>query len=330
VAEWDTIGVDLGGTKLALAHLHGDHLGESVVAPTESSSADALIAQLVEMVQNVGVDGLDGVGVGVPSIVEFASGRVVRSVNVPLSDVPLREVLRDRLGVPVFVDNDATVAALAEAHDEHLRLVAHHLVLLTIGTGVGGGVVLNGRIYRGATGGAGELGHTIIGLDLSQPVPRAGKFPLPQSLEWAAAGVALDRLAEKAAEDNPDFALGRLRAAGEPVSGREAVEAARDGDRVAVRIVELWGERLGIGIANVINTFDPDEVVVGGGAAQAGELLLGPAERVARAHVVPGLGAKTRIRAAWHGVRAGVLGAALLAVQELQASGVESGARAGS
>ena len=90
--------------------------------------------------------------------------------------------------------------------------------------------------------------------------------------------------------------------------GRQAVEAAQEGDRVAVRIVELWGERLGIGIANVINTFDPDEVVVGGGAAQAGELLLGPAERVARAHVVPGLGEKTRIRAAWHGVRAGVLG----------------------
>jgi glucokinase len=319
-----TIGVDLGGTKLALAHLEGDELGESVVQPTDCASADALIDQLVEMVQDMGVDGLDAVGVGVPSIVESDTGRVVRSVNVPLSDVPLREVLRDRLGVPVFVDNDATVAALAEAHDDRLRLVAHHLVLLTIGTGVGGGIVLNGRIYRGATGGAGELGHTIIGLDLNRPVPRAGKFPLPQSLEWAAAGVALDRLAENAAEENPDSDLGRLNAAGKPVRGREAVQAARDGDPVAVRIVELWGEHLGIGIANAINTFDPDEVVIGGGAAQAGQLLLGPAERAARAHVVPGLGEKTRIRAAWHGVRAGVLGAALLAVHELERTGGEA------
>ncbi len=321
MAGASTIGVDLGGTKLALAHLQGDELGESMVRPTDCSSADALIDQLVEMVQSVDADGLDAVGVGVPSIVEFETGRVVRSVNVPLRDVPLREVLRDRLGLPVFVDNDATVAALAEAHDEHLQLVAHNLVLLTIGTGVGGGIVLNGRIYRGATGGAGELGHTIIGLDLSRPVPRAGKFPLPESLECAAAGLALDGLAEKAAAENPDSELGRLQAAGEPVRGREAVQAARDGDRVAVRIVELWGERLGIGIANVINTFDPDEVVVGGGAAQAGELLLGPAERVARAHVVPGLGEKTRIRAAGHGVRAGVLGAALLALHEVERMG---------
>ena len=106
-----------------------------------------------------------------------------------------------------------------------------------------------------------------------------------------------------------------------------AVQAARDGDQVAVRIVELWGERLGIGIANAINTFDPDEVVVGGGAGQAGELLLGPAERVARAHVVPVLGEKTRIRAAWHGVRAGVLGAALLAVHEVERSAGEATAK---
>jgi glucokinase len=276
------------------------------------------------MVQSVGVDGLEAVGVGVPSVVEFATGRVVRSVNVPLADVPLRQVLRDRLGLPAFVDNDATVAALAEAHDEHLRLVAHNLVLLTIGTGVGGGIVLAGRIYRGATGGAGELGHTIIGLDLEHPVPAVGKFPLPESLESAASGVALDRLAEKAAREHPGSLLARLQADGKPVRGREAVQAAHDGDPVAVRIVELWGERLGIGIANVINTFDPDEVVIGGGAAQAGELLLGPAERVARAHVVPGLGEKTRIRAAWHGIRAGVLGAALLAVHELEASGIQS------
>jgi glucokinase len=102
------------------------------------------------------------------------------------------------------------------------------------------------------------------------------------------------------------------------------VQAARDGDRAAVRIVELWAERIGIGIANAINTFDPDEVVIGGGAAQAGDLLLDPARRVAMAHVVPGLGGKTKIRLAWHGIRAGVLGAALLAVHELQATGISA------
>ncbi len=102
---------------------------------------------------------------------------MVSSVNVPLADVPLREVLGERLGVPVFVDNDATVAALAEAHDEQLRPVIRHLVMITVGTGIGGGLVLDGRIYRGSHGGAGELGHTIVGLDPSGGVPSPGSVP---------------------------------------------------------------------------------------------------------------------------------------------------------
>ena len=322
MAGASTIGVDLGGTKVALARLQGDELGESIVQPTDCSSADALIDQLVEMVQAVGADGLDAVGVGVPSIVEFETGRVVSSVNVPLRDVPLREVLRERLGLPVFVDNDATVAALAEAHDEHLRLVAQqprdaHDRHRRRRRDRARREDLPRRHRRRRRARA----HDHRRWTSSRPVPAPASFRCPGRWSARRPGMALDRLAEKAAAENPDSELGRLQAAGEPVRGREAVQAARDGDRVAVRIVELWGERLGIGIANVINTFDPDEVVVGGGAAQAGELLLGPAERVARAHVVPGLGEKTRIRAAGHGVRAGVLGAALLALHEVERMG---------
>jgi glucokinase len=313
----DVIGVDLGGTKIAVARLTGSDLSESRVEATDLSGQDALIDQLVRIIEDCRGDGLDGVGLGVPSIVEFDTGRVVSSANVPLADVPLREVLGERLGVPVFVDNDATVAALAEAHDEQLRMIARDLVMITIGTGVGGGLVLGGRIYRGATGGAGELGHTMIGLDLSQPVPAATKFPQPGSLEHAAAGHALDSLVSQAARANPDSALGRRLAQGKKITGVEAVECARDGDPVAARIVELWGERVGIGIANAINTFDPEEVVIGGGAARAGDLMMDPARRTAAAYVLPGLGNRTTIRVARHGVRAGVLGAALLAVHEL-------------
>jgi glucokinase len=314
------IGVDLGGTKVAAALLEGSELGDSMIQPTNLSSADALISQLVDLVGQARGEQLDGVGIGVPSVVEFKTGRVVSSVNVPLADVPLRQVLGDRLGVPVFVDNDATVAALAEAHDEHLKLVALNLVMITVGTGVGGGIVLGGRIYRGATGGAGELGHTLVSLDLDAAVPPGGRrFPQPGSLEYAAAGHALDRLAEECAERDGESVLGRLRAEGKPVLGADAVEAATHGDAAAARIVELWGERLGVGVANVINTFDPEEVVIGGGAARAGDLLLKPACRVARTYVLPGLGQATNIRLAWHGVRAGVLGAALLAAQELEA-----------
>jgi glucokinase len=320
----NVIGVDLGGTKVAVASLREGELSEPLVQSTDLTGTDALIDQLAEMIQAARIDGLDAVGVGVPSVVEFETGRVVSSVNIPLADVPLRQVLGDRVGVPVFVDNDATVAALAEAHDENLQLVAENLVMVTVGTGVGGGMVLGGRIYRGATGGAGELGHTIVGLDLTSGVAAPSRFPQPGSLEALSSGHALDRLAEQTAADAPGSALGRMRAGGKDPSGADAVQAARDGDPSAVRIVEVWGERLGVGIANLINTFDPQEVVIGGGAARAGELLLEPARRVALEYVLPGLGRQTNIRLAWHGVRAGVLGAALLAAHELEPSATRS------
>jgi glucokinase len=317
------IGVDLGGTKIAVAGMCGPRVGDALVRQTDLSRTTALLDQIVAMVGEVRESRLDGVGIGVPSVVEFATGRVVSSVNVPLAEVPLRQVLGERIGVPVFVDNDATVAALAEAHDEHLMMVARDLVMITIGTGVGGGFVLGGRIYRGATGGAGEIGHTLVGLDLSRPVPAPARFPQTGSLEYAASGHALDRLGASAAADAPDSMLGRVLASGKPVLGPDVVEAALAGDRDARAIIDVWGQRIGVGVANAINTFDPEEVVIGGGGAQAGEMLLDPVRRVAAGFVLPGLGAKTTIRLARHGVRAGVLGAALLAEEELEvAAGV--------
>lgn len=323
----EVIGVDLGGTKVALARLNGEKLGESILEPTAGSNAQAVVEQLAAMIETARGDELQGVGIGVPSVVEFDTGRVISSANIPLADVPLRDVLGERIGVPVFVDNDATVAALAEAHDEELRMVARDLVMLTVGTGVGGGLVLGGRIYRGATGGAGELGHTLIGMRLDGHVPAPEKFPQPGSLEYAAAGHALDRLASESAERNPESELGQLLASGAKLTGEQAVQAAEHGDEIAAETVEMWGERLGIGIANAINTFDPEEVVIGGGAARAGERLLEPARRIAAGFLLPGLGSRTRIRLARHGVRAGVLGAALLARHELADGRPSTGTR---
>lgn len=308
------VGVDIGGTKLAAAQLRGSELGASVTEPTELRDSARLLDQIAAIVGRAGDGQPAAVGIGVPSVVEFASGRVVSSVNIPLRDVPLREVLGQRLGLPVFVDNDATVAALAEAHDENLRLVVDDLVMLTVGTGVGGGLVLGGRTYRGATGGAAELGHTIVAIQEDGPVPQPTSFPQPQSLEFVASGHALDRLAGQVARAHPESVL----AAVGDVLAADAVQAARDGDPAARRIVEIWGQRVGIGVANTINTFDPQEVVIGGGGALAGDLLLEPVKRVAKDFVVPGLGQRTTIRLARHGVRAGVLGAALLAEHELE------------
>ena len=136
-------------------------------------------------------------------MVEFATGRVKWSVNVKLADVPLRTILEERLGLPVFVDNDTNCAALAEAHDG-ARMAVRNLVMITVGTGIGGGLVLDGRVYRGATGAAGELGHTLIGAHLEHGAPPARGFPQEGSLEALASGRALDALAEATARAHPD------------------------------------------------------------------------------------------------------------------------------
>jgi glucokinase len=161
--------------------------------------------------------------------------------------------------------------------------------------------VLNGRIYRGATGAAPEYGHIIVGADLSEGVrEHLETFPQPGSLESLATGGALDRLA---------------RAEGLK-SGHAAVDQARRGNGAALRVMRVYGERVGVGVANAINVFDPYEVVIGGGVSSAGDLFLAHTERVARMFALPGVGTETIIRLARHANRAGVLGAALLASQE--------------
>ena len=311
------IGVDVGGTKTSVASMRGGAVGQPLVRPTERSSAEALLAQIVAQVREVAAGASPAaVGVGIPSVVEFATGRVRSSVNIPLQDVPLRTVLSDRLGLPVFVDNDATVAALAEAHDAQGRLDVRSLVMFTVGTGVGGGIVIDGRSYRGATGAAGELGMTLVSID--ERIPAATRFPQPGSLESFAAGHVLDRLAREAADEHPDSALGAVLAERGAVAGPDAVAAAKAGDAVAIKCVATLGRHLGVGVANAINTFDPQVVAIGGGVSSAGELLLGPARAVALEYVLPGVGTATEIRIARSGPQAGVRGAALLARSELK------------
>jgi glucokinase len=181
--------------------------------------------------------------------------------------------------------------------------------------------VLGGRPYRGATGAAAEVGHTLIGVRVERGAPEPGSFPQEGSLESLAAGSALDRLAVESLSGNPDSYLARRRAAGdEHITGHDVVDGAKEGDEVSLALLELLGERLGIGIANAINVFDPDVVAIGGGVSSAGELLLAAAERVARGFTLPGVGERTEIRLSRHGTEGGVRGAALLAMHELTRS----------
>jgi glucokinase len=313
------IGVDVGGTKVAVAVLADGELDRHTVRPTAAGESTALLDEVCALVESVRDADARAVGVGVPSVIDFEAGRIRTSVNVPLADLPLRSLLEERLGLPAFVDNDANVAALAEAC-EGGEIAVDNLVMLTVGTGVGGGIVANGRSYRGASGAAAELGHTIVAAELEAGAPDAGRFPQGSSLETHASGRALDRLADAAADRHPDSALGRLRAAGRDVDGHDVVAAGGDGDEVAIDLLRVLGERLGIGIANVINAFDPEVVAIGGGVSNAGELLIEPARRVAEAYVLPGVGTRTEIRRSRHGPNAGVLGAAILAKEELKQS----------
>jgi glucokinase len=293
------IGVDVGGTKVSVAVLEGTALSAPALSPTALDSTDALVDQFTAAIEAAGPSA--AVGIGVPSVIDFATGSARFSVNIPLAGVPLRHLLTERLQRPVFVDNDATVAALAEAYDDDLQPIADSVVMFTVGTGVGGGIVLGGRIYRGATGAAAELGHMVVAAELTDGAPpHLDRFPQPSSLEHAASGRALD-------------ALGHDRGFAD---GPAVVAAAHAGDAAAREALRILGERLGTGIANAINTFDPELVVIGGGVSAAGDLLLEPARDSAARFVLSGVGTRTRIEIARHGPRAGVLGAALLAGQE--------------
>jgi glucokinase len=311
------IGVDVGGTKVAVATLEDEQLSEPQLRPTDAASAEGLVDELVDVVESVRSPETRAVGVGVPSIVEFESGRVRASVNLHLANFDLRGVLEDRLRLPVLVDNDATVAAIGEAFDDGGRPMVENLVMFTVGTGVGGGLVLGGRVYRGSTGAAGELGHTLIGAHFDEGTPAPGRFPQKGSLESLAAGRVLDHIGADIASERPDSALARMAAQGEHIDGHDVVRLAHHGDPDAVGALRVLGERLGIGIANAINTFDPDEVVIGGGVSVAGHLLLDPARETAERFILPGVGERTAIRLARHLGDAGVRGAALLAALEL-------------
>ncbi len=210
--------------------------------PTVVVSTDALLDGLEHAVRDVikAAGEPEAIGVGVPSQIEYETGTVESSVNIPLTGVPLREELGRRFGVPVFVDNDANCAALAEAH----IVGARHLVMLTLGTGVGGGIVIDGLTFRGAHGLGAELGHMTINPD-GPPCP--GNCPNRGCLEAYCSGQALERDATELASDKPDSPLAARLGPDGKVSGRELVSAAEAGDPDALLLMENFARMLGVG-----------------------------------------------------------------------------------
>jgi glucokinase len=309
------IGVDAGGTKLLAGVIHEDLTVDHRVRRLWSGGDRAeVLDTMVEAVSEARAAAGDvrAVGFGIPALIEFATGVAVSSVHLPLEGVPFRELMAERLGLPVFVDNDANLAALAEQRVGAAR-GAQHVVMLTLGTGIGSGVVLDGRLYRGSTGAATEIGHMTI--DLHGP-PCQGTCPGRGCLEVMASGTAIGREGTDAGRREPESALGRAVAQRGVVTGEEVTALAVSGDPVARLVMAAIGRNLGAGLASVANIFEPEVIVVGGGAAAAGDLLLDPAREMVAQRALRPSRDHARIVPATLGEEAGMIGAALFALAE--------------
>jgi glucokinase len=312
-----TIGVDMGGTKL-LAGAVDSGLSVHRRAQRSVSGLDqsALLDVVVDAVQNIreAVGEVDAVGFGIPCLIDQRTGRAVLAVNLALSDIPFADVMAERLGLPVFVDNDANTAVLAE-HKAGAARGCSDVVMLTIGTGIGGGLILGGVPYRGWVGAGAELGHMVIDMD----GPRCqGNCPNRGCVEALASGTALAREASRIAQERPRSALARAVADGRELAGPLVTELAHDGDEAAIDAIELIGMRLGVAIASLVNIFNPEVVVIGGGVIAAGELLLHPARAEMRRRALPPSREEVRIVAAHFGIEAGMIGSAALAFDGLR------------
>jgi glucokinase len=310
-----TVGVDVGGTKVAAGVVdeRGTLLARTRRATPSASPADVedVIAECVEELRRE--HEVVAVGIGAAGFVDAERSRVLLAPNLSWRDEPLREAVADRIGLPVVVENDANAAAWAE-HRFGAGRGEPDLVVVTVGTGIGGGIVLDGRLYRGRFGIGAEFGHL-------QMVPGGRRCGCGQSGCWEqyCSGRALLHEAREIADVQRGYGA-RLLELGdgrpEGIEAREVTTAAREGDPAALDCFDKIGGWLGQGLADLAAVLDPGVFVVGGGVADAGELLLGPARRRYAERLT---GTRSRrhaeIRPAELGNDAGMVGAADLARQ---------------
>ena len=311
------VGVDIGGTNLkaGLVDENGVLLATQKMKVASIADDDGLAWTVASLVQelahtvNISVSDVASVGVGIPGTVEIRSGSINYTCNLPLRNVPLRKLFHRSLSIPLYIENDANCAALAEflvgAGRDSKRFVT-----ITLGTGVGAGIVHNGKIYHGANGMAGEVGHMVI---------QRGGLPCPCGRhgcwEQYASATALKRMTAAALAAHPHSILAQVVAENEGrVSGQSAFIAARRGDPVGQQVCDEYVDYLACGVVNVVNIFQPDTLAIGGGVSNEAEeqLLLPVQQRVARESIPCGRDRRTRIVKAELGNRAGIIGAALL------------------
>lgn len=310
-----SVGIDLGGTNIAVGIVDGDGniLGRSS-RPTQAQRPYAdVIRDIAETMQEaaensgVSMDEVQAIGCGVPGIYDAESGLVLFCTNLGWTDVPLRAVLHRYYDLPFACDNDATVAALAEARAGKSAGVPNS-VLLTLGTGLGAGIVLNGRVFSGSHGVAGELGHFIY-CSGGEPCTcgKRGCF------ERYASATALIRMGSQAALRHRDSTLRDITP--NQMTAKAVIDAARAGDPAGMEAFDEYTTHLALGIVSVIDFLDPDMVLLGGGVSAAGDFLLEPVRQKVAENKFYLSRPHASIELAQLGNDAGIIGAAMLANQ---------------
>ncbi len=310
------VGVDLGGTRMRAALLDGQgHLLERVEAPTLAHEGpDVVIPRLLDLIASVvpseGEPPARAIGFSAPGPVDPILGTVVAPPNLPgWYNVPLRRIVQERFHLPTFLGNDANVAALAEVYQGAAQ--GHkNAIYLTISTGIGGGIVIDGRLFEGATGIGAEVGHMIMVVEGDRA----------SSLEKEAAGPAMARRAVariQAGESSriTEMVGGDLSA----VTGKTVGDAALAGDALALDVVRHTGRLIGYGITSLMHLFNPTIFVIGGGVSTLGDLLFDPMREAIRQHALaPAYWEHTPIVLAALGDDVAIIGAATLALRRLE------------
>ncbi|MFA5801366.1 MAG: ROK family protein [Thermoleophilia bacterium] len=311
------IGVDLGGTTTAAALVDANlNLLDQIEIQTDTSSQSALLESIAGLVGDLSAKAagrVAAVGFGIPSMIDQTRGRAIMSVNVPLADFDFVDHMSARLSLPVFIDNDANLAALAETRAGAAR-GASEVIMITMGTGIGGGIIINGRVYRGYTGSAAELGHMVI--DVNGPRCQ-GSCENYGCFETMASGTALKRYAAEAAAEKPESELGKAAANGVLLDGAMVTSLAQGGDEAALLVLKKIGFYLGVGMTSLVNMFNPEVFVVGGGLAKAGDLILKPAMEILHERGLRPNRDIVRVVTATFGPDAGIMGAACLALDAI-------------
>ena len=299
--EQRAIGLDVGGTKIAAGLVDPEgRLEGRVEHQTPVGSQEELLDGLAETVESLLTDDVAAIGFGLPSRIDQRAGRVVGSVHIPLEGIDFRDRMSERFSLPVGIDNDANAAAIAEWKVGAGR-GTRDMVMLTLGTGIGGGLILDGRPYRGSVGAGAELGHMVLlygGEPCGDGCTGHGHF------EQLASGSTADAAAEEI------LGVGK--------TARDLTEAARAGDQDSLAAVNEIGRRLGAGLGSLVNIFQPELIVLGGGFGRELDLYLDVALESMREEALPPGRDLVRVVPAELGTDAGVVGAALVGLEALE------------